>query len=393
MSTHTIGFGPLKGPPVVSGARLPTGSTSMVYKETANVVTVDPNTAEIATLGVGTTAQSNGVGGFIISGTASEAMEMRCIIQRSENVSQSWVVSLRAGPNTVGIPFTVLGIPAGEAVWRLKARTSVGTFSIPTGHGRFWLEADAIIGGLVVVDPNQTVSEIPPQETQQPSAEPVTAVAQAPHWPVLADAPRQDVITVTIPGGGFVQQNSVPPLGSDDGWQSVGTTPETLTLDSPSLQAGNSGGERRKLFATFPLPYNLQGADIYQATLALMPDITANNLQLQVRAVKSGNAASPTTVAEFTALPLTTTTLIWDFNSVAGTILTPPDCTSLLEEIKATGVVMEKVTFVIEDRGSAADAFLVVRSKENGTGPPPTLTIGYAHRYRGGYHDAYAGGY
>lgn len=395
MPVSPIGFGPLKGPDLLGseGGQAPTSGVKIVYRESISVKVIDPNAIELVTLPIGTTGVTNGVGGFIIAGTASQAMEMRVTILRGENVSQSWVVNLRAGPNTVSMPFTVLGIPGGEAVWRLRAKTSVGTFSSPEGMARFWLESNAIIGGLVVVDPNQTVNELASQETQGPSGEPVIATVHDPVWPRVIDYPLQNVITVTEPGTGYVQQHSTPATGGDDGWQTVGTTPETLTLTTPTLQAGNSGGERRKLFATFVLPYNLQGADIYQATLALMPDITVTGLQLQVRAVLSGSPVSPTTVEEFNALPLTLLAMPWDTNLTAGTMAYPPDASPLLEEIKATGVNMERVTFVIEDRGSAADSFLVVRAKDHGTGPPPTLTIGYAHRYRGGYHDAYAGGY
>lgn len=387
MSASKIAFGPFKGPDVAGGAG---ASQAIAYAESTHVDTIDTNSTDLVTLPVSTTSVTNGIGGFIVSGVASQALQMRIDVLRGGIVSQSWVVSLREGPNTVGIPFAAIGIPAGDANWKLRARTDSGMVSVLEGYSRMWIEANNIVNGVAIADPNQTVHELVQDDLGVTDDTVVSVARQIPLQISVNEAVDHDMVIVSDGNSqGFVRQAVTSTTGTEDGW----VDPTSFNQGTANLQAGNSGGDVRSAWWRFPLPYNLRYADIYQVRLDLMPDANSVGLKLRWRAVLAGDPPAPTTVAEFNALPRTAAYVDWNTDVTANVLKQVIDLSPLLQEIKDAGIDMTSVILIADDNGSPVDTFLLARSREHTVGPAPTLTLGYAQRYIGGYRDAYPGGY
>lgn len=369
MIANKTGFGPLKGPDRGIGTRV-----AMAYVENAAEVAVS-NGAQVSTmqLGVVTTGFSHGFAGYNLQGTASADMNLRVDVMRSGAVSASFLTRLKAGPNTVAAPFVLLGLPPGEFNWTLRLTADGGTWTMPANLSSWWIESTAIDNDLVAADPSQSIVEIvdiTDLSDVATVASPVVGLQVPIPVTVQQDA---DVGLLQVDDSIGINFGFQPGTSNADGW--VSDSPD-FDNTSNLLQAGNSSGEIREAFLLFDLPMDIAGVTILEAKLTLTPDSNmAQAVELRVFAEDAGAPAAITSRADYDSRVLTTASVPWYTTSVAGTPLTTPDFSVVVQELVDTHVSVTKLQLVIKDGPAALNQWLTFRAAEHPSGPVPSLSL------------------
>lgn len=136
MSTPSIAFSPLKGPPIGGGGVI----TSHVEAYNSAELVVGTTTVVLATTEWTSLYPESVKAGFTVEGISSVACNVRVEVTRNGTVVfGDWLNAMPAGPHTHYGPFVLHNQPEGQATWGMQARCDAGTFTIAAGQGRFFI--------------------------------------------------------------------------------------------------------------------------------------------------------------------------------------------------------------------------------------------------------------